>query len=63
MKEFASTYSAMKPAQAAKILETMTGDLDVVVDILANMTSEQRGQILGNMDTAIAEKKKKKMLP
>ena len=63
VKEFASTYSAMKPAQAAKILETMTGDLDVVVDILANMTSEQRGQILGNMDTAIAAKITKKMLP
>ncbi len=60
-KELAESYAAMKPAQAAKILEVMTADLDIVVSILDEMTPEQRGKIMGEMSSAYAAKVTKKM--
>lgn len=63
VKEYATTFSTMKPAAAAGILSTMTGDLDIVVDILNNLTPEERGLILGSMDQTIAAKITKKMFP
>lgn len=62
-KKMAKSYSAMKPAQAAKILEDMSSDIDTVVDILSAMDADSRGQIMGAMDSAFAAKCTKKMLP
>ena len=60
-KDLAASYAAMKPAQAAKILEVMTADLDIVVSILNEMTPEQRGKIMGEMSSPYAAKVTKKM--
>lgn len=61
--EYAATYSAMKPKQAAAILETMTSNLDLVAQILENMDTAARGNILGAMDTTVAAKLTKLMAP
>lgn len=45
--EYAKTYSAMKPAQAASIFAEMTGDMDTVVGILNAMSASNRGAIMG----------------
>ncbi|MCR4716833.1 MAG: hypothetical protein K5656_06600 [Lachnospiraceae bacterium] len=60
-KELAESYAAMKPVQAARILETMTADLDIVVNILNEMSPEERGKIMGEMSSAYAAKVTKKM--
>jgi len=54
IKEFAATYSQMKPKQAAGIFEAMSDNLDLAARILSVMTAEERGQILGVMDAEIA---------
>ncbi|WP_236354920.1 MotE family protein [Konateibacter massiliensis] len=63
VKDYAKTYSEMKPAQAAGIFETMTNNLDLVSEILSNMSADARGSILGAMDPAIAAKITKIMAP
>lgn len=63
MKELASTYAAMKPQEAAKILETMTKDLDTVAAILSAMTAEQRGLIMGKMSAEFAANVTRKLAP
>lgn len=62
-KEYASTYSAMKPKQAAGIMEQMTDNLQLVANILQNMTAAQRGSILGAMDSKVAASVTKLMEP
>lgn len=56
IKDYASTYSSMKPAQAAAIFDTMTDNLPLVAKILQAMDATSRGNILGamNSDTAAA---------
>jgi len=54
IKEFAATYSQMKPKQAAGIFEKMTDNLDLAARILSVMTADERGQILGVMDPEVA---------
>ena len=56
VKEYAETYSAMKPKAAAAIFNTMTGDLKLVASILQNMDAQSRADILGKMDADIAAK-------
>lgn len=63
IKKFSDTFSSMKPAAAAPILETMTADLDLVSDILMNMKPAKRGAILAAMDPTMAAKVTKKMYP
>lgn len=63
VKDWAEAYSKMEPANAAAILEEMTGDTDLVSAILLNMKSTQRGQILAAMDTVFAAKITKIMYP
>ncbi|MFA9375359.1 MAG: MotE family protein [Lachnotalea sp.] len=63
VKDYAKAYSQMKPAQAAGIFETMTNNLDLVAEILTNMSTDARGSILGAMDPAIAAKVTKIMAP
>ncbi len=59
-KEYAQTYVDMK---AAAIFETMTEDLDLVARILSQMSTSDRGKILGAMDSEIAAKITRMMDP
>ncbi len=61
--ELAKSYAAMKPAQAADILEKMDNDLDTVASILNSMSAEDRGDILGSMNAQFAASVTKKLLP
>ena len=63
IKDYANTYSSMKPAQAAAIFNTMTNDLKLVGKILWAMDTESRGKILGAMDADIAASVTKLMEP
>ena len=63
VKDWAETYSKMDAKNAAAILEEMTGDTDLVSDILLCMTSKQRAAILAEMDTVFAAKMTKIMYP
>ena len=63
IKEYAQTYSEMDAGDAAKIFEAMTDDLKLVSRILSVMNAGARGEILEEMDPAIAEKLKKIMDP
>lgn len=62
-QELAKSYSAMKPEEAAAILEEMTNDLDSVANILNSMSSEDRGKIMAKMNTQFAANITKKLLP
>ncbi len=65
VQEYASTYTQMKPKEAAKIFEAkaMTNDLNLVADILQAMTPEERGSIMGVMDPEVAARLTKIMNP
>ncbi|MDD3413624.1 MAG: hypothetical protein PHY47_06445 [Lachnospiraceae bacterium] len=63
IEDYAKAYSSMKPKQAAGILEAMTDDLDLASKILLQMSSDQRGSILGVMDPEVAAKLTKIMDP
>ena len=56
VKDYADTYSKMKPKEAAAIFDTMTDNLGLVADIMKNMGTEERGKILGKMDATTAAK-------
>lgn len=57
----AKQFASMKPEEAAPILEVMTGDLDLVCNILNNMKPRESGAILAKMDSTMAAKITKKM--
>lgn len=57
----ANQFKSMKPDEAAPILETMSGDLDLVADILLNMKEKESGAILAKMSPINAAKITKKM--
>ena len=63
IEDYAKAYSSMKPKQAAGIFEAMTDNLDLAAKILNQMTSSDRGNILGAMDPDIAAKLTKLMEP
>lgn len=63
IQDFARTYSAMKPKEAAKIFEAMQDDLNRVAKILNAMNSKDRGAILGVMDAQVAARLTKIMDP
>lgn len=63
VKEYASTFANMKPKEAAAIFEEMTDNLDLVARILTTMNAQQRGEIMGQMDPAVAAKLTKIMDP
>ncbi len=54
--DLATTYSKMKAAQAASILEEMTGDEEKVASILAGMSVTNAADILQNMNSTYAAK-------
>lgn len=64
LKQYVQTFETMKKDAAAKVLEEMIGtDMDLVVRILNNINSEQRGAILGAMEPANAAAAAKQMAP
>lgn len=63
LQDYAMAYSSMKPKAAAAIFENMEDDLELVADILSLMSAEDRGDILGAMNGAIAAKITKIMNP
>lgn len=63
VKDWAETYAKMDAKNAAAILEEMTGDTDLVAQILLSMTSKQRAAILAEMDPVFAAKLTKIMYP
>ncbi len=63
VKEYAQAYSEMKPQAAASIFEAMTDNLGLASRILAVMSAEDRGKILGAMDPEIAARITKIMDP
>ena len=56
MDDYVKTYSSMKPKEAAVIFDTMTDNLQLVADILSNMDTQSRGDILGKMNSDTAAK-------
>jgi len=60
-KELAKYYSGMEPASAAATLSEMSSDLDLVCDILENMSESKAALILQNMSTAYAAQITKKI--
>ncbi len=65
IQSYARAYSSssMKPKQAAAIFESMENDLNLVAKILNAMSAEDRGAILGAMDSEVAAKLTKMMDP
>jgi flagellar motility protein MotE (MotC chaperone) len=62
----ASSYQQMKPSNAALILSKMTtssSKMKMVVQILNNIDTEQRGAILSAMDTKVAARITEYMFP
>ena len=63
VQDYAAAYSAMKPKQAAAIFEPMTNNLDLAARILKVMSADDRGAILGAMNSEVAAKITKIMDP
>ena len=59
--EQAEMYKSMKPEEAARILNGMGGDLDLVSNILLHMKTKEAGAILAKMDSNMAAKVTKKI--
>ena len=56
MQDYVKTYSSMKAKEAAAIFDTMKDDLKLVAEILSNMSTQSRADILGKMDSELAAK-------
>ena len=63
MKEYKQVYSSMKPKEAAAVFDAMTGELDLVAEILANMDPQSCADILGKMNSENAAKVTEIMKP
>lgn len=63
IKDYAQTYSKMKPKEAAAIFDSMTDNFELVAKILNAMDTQSRGNILGKMDSNNAAKVTKIMNP
>ena len=63
IKDYAQTYSKMKPKEAAAIFDSMTDNFELVAKILNAMDAQSRGNILGKMDSNNAAKVTKIMNP
>ncbi|MBR1445137.1 MAG: hypothetical protein IJ583_16580 [Firmicutes bacterium] len=64
LKDYVNTFENMKKGPAAKVLEELIGtDMDLVVRILNNISSEQRADILASMDPINAAACTKRMSP
>ena len=62
LKSLATAYADMDAKDAAEILQT-SGDLDMVVKIMDNMSPTDQGEILAAMEPAYAANVTKKLMP
>lgn len=62
IQEKANIYKSMKPDAAARVLETMTADVESVAKILLAMKPKESASILAEMDHVVAARITKKML-
>ncbi len=62
VKKQATTYAKMEPEKAAEVLQTMSGDLDLVTSILDNMSESKSAEILANMEPETAAQITTKMV-
>lgn len=60
-KQLASYYSTMEPEKAAQILTRMPQDLDLICDIIENMSEKQAAAILQELDSDYAAQITKKI--
>ena len=63
MEEYAKTFSNMDASEAAAILGAMTDNLELAAQILETLDVDERGAIMGEMDSAIAARITKIMAP
>ena len=63
LTDYVSTYSQMKPKEAAAIFDTMTDNLELVAKILNQMDRQSAANILGKMDPQTAAKVSELMEP
>ena len=63
LTDYESTYSQMKPKEAAAIFDTMTDNLELVAKILNQMDRQSAANILGKMDSQTAAKVSELMEP
>lgn len=63
MKDYATTFSKMQASEAAKILGSMTDNLELAAQILESLGVDDRGSIMGAMDPAVAARITKIMDP
>lgn len=63
LTDYVSTYSQMKPKEAAAIFDTMTDNLELVAKILNKMDRQSAANILGKMDSQTAAKVSELMEP
>ncbi|MCR4604983.1 MAG: hypothetical protein K5639_03185 [Eubacterium sp.] len=61
LSDQADIFSKMQPANAAKTLTEMTGDLQLIADILNKMQASKRALIIDKMDWIVVEKIERKM--
>lgn len=54
VEDYVKTYSQMQPKDAAAIFDTMTDNLGLVADILSNMGTKARADILSEMNAETA---------
>jgi flagellar motility protein MotE (MotC chaperone) len=62
IKEKAEIYKNMDPKAAARILETMSADIEAVSQILLSMKAKESAGIMAEMDSLFAAKVTNKML-
>jgi len=63
VQDYAATYAAMDPGQAARAFENLQDNLDLVAKILNAMNTESRAEILDEMDSEVVAKLTKIMDP
>ncbi|MBR1852768.1 MAG: hypothetical protein IJ794_06450 [Lachnospiraceae bacterium] len=63
IQDYVSGFEQMKPKAAAAMFEKMTGDLQLVADILEAMNSDSRAKIMDALDPEVAAKLTKIMNP
>ena len=63
VQDYVAGVEQMKPKAAAAMFEKMTGDLQLVADILQEMNADSRAKIMDAMDPEVAAKLTKIMKP
>ena len=63
VQDYAATYAAMDPGQAAEAFENLQDNLDLVAKILSAMSTEARAEIMDEMDSEVVAKLTKIMDP